>query len=101
MESAGGKFLPVACYGRLRLLVDQGNGKFRSETQRLTLERVAHVPGLGHPNLISAKALAKTLDAPMRVYPAAAVIQPRHGGGKSLISKTLRRDNGLFEIKDR
>ena len=100
VESAGGKFLPVAGYGRLSLLVDQGNGNFRSETQQLTLERVAHVPELGHHNLISAKALAKTLDAPMRVYPAAAVTRPRHGG-KSLTFKTLRRDNGLFEIKAR
>ena len=100
VESADGKILPVAGYGRLRLLVDQGDGSFLGETQKLTLERVVHMPGLGKHNLISAKALAKMLDAPMRVYPAAAVIQPRHGG-KSLVFRTLRPGNGLFEIKAR
>lgn len=63
-------------------------------------ERVAHVPGLRHNHFISAKTLAKTLDALMRIYQAAAVIQPRHGS-KSLIFKTLRRDDDPFEIKTR
>ena len=47
VESAGGVFLPVVGYGRLRLLVDQDNGTFKGETRELTLDRVAHVPKLG------------------------------------------------------
>lgn len=64
----------------------------------MVLERVAHVPDLGHHNLVSAKALAKTLDVPMRLHPAATVCQPRHGG-KPLIVKILHRKNGMSEMK--
>lgn len=80
--------------------MDREDGTLKGETQQLILRCVAHVPGLGHRNLISAKALSETLDAPMRIYAAAAVIQPQHGG-KSLIYINLWRDNGLFEIKAR
>ena len=55
VESAGGCFLPVAGYGRLRLLVDQGNGTFKGATRELTVDRVAHVPNLGRHNLLSTK----------------------------------------------
>ena len=44
VESAGGVFLPIARYGRLRLLVDQDNGTFKGATRELTLDRVAHIP---------------------------------------------------------
>ena len=44
VESAGGVFLPVAGYGRLRLLVDQDNGTFKGATPELILDRVAQVP---------------------------------------------------------
>ena len=35
---------PVAGYGQLRLLVDEGAGSFKGITRELTLDRVAHVP---------------------------------------------------------
>ena len=44
VESAGGVFLLVAGYGRLRLLMDQDNGTFKGVTRELTLDRVDHVP---------------------------------------------------------
>ena len=55
VESAGGGFLPVAKYGRLRLLVDQDNDLFKGATYELTLDRVAHVPKLGRHNPLSSK----------------------------------------------
>ena len=55
VESAGGVFLPVAGYGRIRLLVDQDNGTFKGATRELTLDRVSHVLKLGRHNLLSAK----------------------------------------------
>ena len=67
VESAGGCFLPVAGYGRLRLLVDQGNGTFKGATRELTVDRVAHVPNLGRHNLLSTKRPTTAFDAPMRV----------------------------------
>ena len=67
VESAGGCFLHVAGYGRLRLLVDQGNGTFKGVTRELTVDRVAHVPNLGRHNLLSTKRLTTAFDAPMRV----------------------------------
>ena len=57
VEIAGGNFLPVAVYGRLRLLVDQDNGTFKGATRELTLDRVARVPKLGRHNLLLAKRL--------------------------------------------
>ena len=72
--SAGGVFLPVAGYRRLRLLVDQDDGTFKGATRELTLERVAHAPKLGPHNLLSSKRFTTGFDAPMRVYPAAATI---------------------------
>ena len=75
LESACEIFLPVAGYGRLRLLVDQDNGTFKGATRELTLDRVAHVPRLGRHNLLSTKRLTTAFDAPMRVYPAAATIR--------------------------
>ena len=74
VESTGGVFLPVAAYGRLRLMVDQDNGTFKGATRELTLDRVAHVPKLGRHNLLSAKQLTTAFEAPMRVYSAAATI---------------------------
>ena len=41
IEIAGGVFLPVAGYGRLRLLMHQDNGTFKGATRELTLDRVA------------------------------------------------------------
>ena len=70
VESAGGCFFPVAGYGRLRLLVDQGNGTFKGATRELTVDRVAHVPNLGRHNLLSTKRLTTAFDAPMRVSAA-------------------------------
>ena len=67
LESAGGVFLPVAGYGRLRLLVDEDNGTFKGATRELTFDRVAHVPKLGRHNLLSTKRLTTSFDAPMRV----------------------------------
>ena len=100
VEIAGGDFLPVTGYGRLRLQVDQSNGRFTGLTRELVLERVAHVPNLGQKNLLSTKRLTQSYDAPMRIYPAAAVIRPRRGG-KSLIFRPLRPENGLLEIRAR
>ena len=100
VESAGGTLLPVAGYGHLRLLVDQGNDNFTNSTRQLTLKHVAHVPNLGQHNLLSTKRLAQFFDAPMRVYPAAAVIRPRRGG-KPLLFRPLRPENGLLEIRVR
>ena len=54
-ESADGVFLPVAGYGCLQRLVNQGNGFFVGATRELTLERVAHVPKLERHNLPSVK----------------------------------------------
>ena len=98
VESAGGVFLPVAEYGRLRLLVDQDNGTFKGATRELTLDRVAHVSKQGHHNLFSAKRLTTAFDAPMRVYPAAATVRLRFGR-KTLVFPSLRPENGLLEIK--
>ena len=98
VESAGGVFLPVAEYGRLRLLVDQDDGTFKEATRELTLDRVAHIPNLGHHNLFSTKRLTTAFDAPMRVYPAAATFLPRFGR-KTLVFRSLRLDNGLLEIR--
>ena len=100
VEVAGGTHLPIAGYGSLRLLVDQGLGDFRGPARELALERVAHVPNLGQHNLLSVKRLAQSFDAPMRFYPAAAVIRPRRGG-KPLIFRPLRPEYGLLEIKVR
>ena len=55
VESAGGVFLPVAGYGRLRLLVDQDNDTFKGARRELTLNRVAHFPKLGRHKLLSTK----------------------------------------------
>ena len=100
VESAGGVFLPVAGYGRLRLLVDQDNGTFKGETRELTLDRVAHVPKLGRHNLLSIKRLTTAFHAPMRVYPSAATIRPRFGR-KTLVFRSLRPETGFLEIKAR
>ena len=100
VESACGVFLPVAGYGRLRLSVNQNNDTFKGATRELTLDRVAHVPKLGRHNLLSTKRLTTAFDAPMRVYPAAATIQPRFGR-KTLGFRPLRPETGFLEIKAR
>ena len=100
VESADGCFLPVAGYGRLRLLVDQGNGTFKGATRELTVDRVAHVPNLGRHNLLSTKRFTTAFDAPMRVYPAAATIRPRFGW-KTLVFRSLCPETGFLEIKAR
>ena len=89
VESAGGVFLPVVEYGRLRLLADQDNGTFKGATRELTLDRVAHVPKLGHHNLLSVKRLTAAFDARMRVYPAAGTIRTCFGR-KTLVFHSLR-----------
>ena len=66
VRSAGGVLLPVAGYGRLNLLVDQGGGTFQGTSREFTFDRVAHVPGLGRHNLISTRWLGEVLDAPVR-----------------------------------
>ena len=98
VESAGRVFLPVAGYGRLRLLVDEDNGTFKRAMHELTLDRVAHVPKLGRHNLLSIKRLTTAFDAPMRVYPAAATFRPRFGR-KTLVFRSLRPETGFLEIK--
>ena len=100
VESAGGALLPVAGYGHLRLLVDRGDDHFTDSTRQFKLKHVAHVPNLGQHNLLSTKRLAQSFDAPMRIYPAAAVIHPRRGG-KPLRFRPLRPENGLLEIRAR
>ena len=100
VESAGGVFLPVVGYGRLRLLMDQDKGIFKGATGELTLDRVAHVPNLGRHNLLSIKRQTIAFGAPMRVYPATATIRPRFGR-KTLIFRSLRPENGFLEIKAR
>ena len=59
--------------------MDTDNGTFNGSTRELTLDRVVHVPKLGHHNLLSTKRLTTAFYAPMRVYPAAATIRPRFG----------------------
>ena len=100
IESAGWVFLPVAGYGRLRLLVGQDNGTFKGATRELTLDRVAHVPKLGRHNLLSTKRLTTAFDAPMRGYPAATTIRPRFGRN-TLVFRSLRPETGFLEIKAR
>ena len=100
IESARGGFIPVARYGRLRLLMDQNNGIFKGATRELTLDRVAHVPKLGCHNLLSTKRLTTAFDAPMRVYPAAANIRPCFGR-KTLVFRCLLPVTGFLEIKAR
>ena len=100
VESAGGVFLPVVGYGRLRLLVGQDNGTLKEATRELTLNRVAHVPNQGRHKLISTKQLTTVFDAPMRVYPATATIRP-HFGRKTLLFRSLRPEAGFLEIKAR
>ena len=77
VESAGGGFLLVAGYGRLRLLGDQDNGTFKEATRESTLDHVAHVPKLGRHNLFSTKRLTTAFGAPMHVYSAATLFRPR------------------------
>ena len=98
-RSAPEVFFPLE-YGRLRPLVDQGDGHFRGPTRERTLEHVAHVSNLGKHNLISTKRLTRVFGEPMRVYPAAAVIRPQRGD-KPLIFRLLCRENGLLEIRVR
>ena len=100
VEIAGGVFLLVAGYRRLRLLVGQDNGTFKWATLELTLHRVVHVPKLGRHNLLSTKRLTTAFDAPMRVYLAAATIRPRFGR-KTLVFRSLRPETGFLEIKAR
>ena len=100
VESAGGVFLLVAGYGRIRFLVDQDNGTFKGVTREQTLDRVAHVPKLGHHNLLSTKRVTTAFDAPMRVYPAAAIIRPRFVR-KTLVFRSLHLETGLLELKAR
>ena len=100
VESAGGVFLPVAGYGRLRLLVDQDNGTFKGAMRELTLDRIAHVPTLGRHHLPSTKRITTTFDAPMRVYTAAATIRP-HFVRKTLTLHSLRPETGLLQTKAR
>ena len=100
VESAGGVFLPIARYGRLRLLVDQDNETFKGATRELTFDRVAHVPRLGRHSLLSTKRLTTAFDAPMRVYPATATIRSGFGR-KTLVFRSLRRETGFLEIKAR
>ena len=99
-EGAGGIHLPIAGYERLRLLVDQGVGNIKVPTRDLAMERVANVPNLGQHNLISIKRLTLSFDAPMRFYPANAIIRPR-SRGKPIILWLLRPGNGLLKIKVR
>ena len=80
--------------------MEQDNGIFKGATRELTLDRVAHVPKLGHHNLLSTKRLTTAFDAPMRVYPAAATIRPRFDR-KMLVFSSLRPETGLLEIKAR
>lgn len=47
--------------------------------------------------MISTKRTTRVFDAPIRVYPAAAVILSRRGD-KPLIFRPLRREYGLLEI---
>ena len=98
VESVGGVFLPVAEYGRLRLLVDQDNGTFKGATRELTCDRVVHVPNLGRHDLLSTERLTTAFDAPMRIYPAAVTVRPRFGR-KTLVFRPLRSETGLLEIK--
>ena len=100
VKSTGGVFIPVAEYGRRRVLVDQDNGTFKGATRELTLDRVVHVPKLGRHNLLSAKRLTTAFDAPMRIYPAAATIRPRFGRN-TLGFRSLRPETGPLEIKAR
>ena len=88
MESAGGVLLPVAKYGKLRPLVDQGGGTFKGMSRELTLDHVAHVPSLEQYNALSTKRLTTNFDAPIRVFQAAVIIRPRRGG-KPLVLRPL------------
>lgn len=92
MEGAGGSHLPIAGYGRLHLLVDQGVGDMQGPARELVLERVAHGANLVQHKPLSVKRLVQSLDALMRVYPAAAVIHP-HRGGQTLIFWPLKPEN--------
>ena len=50
----------------LRLQLDHGGGRFEGATREITLDRVAHVSGLGHHNLIPTKRLEVAFDAPLK-----------------------------------
>ena len=67
VESAGGVLLLIAGYGHQRLLVDQDNGTFKGATRELTLDCVAHVPKLGHHDLLLVKRLTTAFDADARL----------------------------------
>ena len=99
VESAGNIVLPVAGYGRLRLLMDQDSGTFKGATRELTLDPVSHVPKLGRHNLLSAKRLTTAFDTPIRVYPVAATIRPCFGRKTLVVFRSLRPETGLFKIK--
>lgn len=92
VESANGKFLPMAGYGQLRLLVYR-EGKSRCLNASPTCRMWRTTPYLGESSCRDAT-VADAHDA------ATAVIQPRHGR-KSLTFKIPRRNNSLFEIKER
>lgn len=94
MEGAGGNHQPIVEHGTLCLLVDQGVGNSKLPTHELALESVAYLLNRGQHKLFSMKRLAKSFDAPMRFYPAAAVIRPR-SRRKPLMLRFLRPGNGF------
>ena len=71
---------------------------FKGTPRERTLERVAHVANLGQHNLISTKRLTENVDAPMRVFSAAAIVCPHR---EPLVFRLLRPKTGLPEIKIR
>ena len=80
--------------------LDQEDGDFRGPTRDFTLEHIALVPNVRKHNLIYTKGLTRVFDEPMRIYPTVVAIRPRRGG-KPLIFRPLRRENGLLEIRVR
>lgn len=65
MEGTGESHLPIAGYGRLRLLVIQGPGNVRGTPRDMALACVAHWANLGQHNQLSVKRLAQFVDVPM------------------------------------
>ena len=100
VETADGKLLRVAGYGRLQLLVDQECGDFTGATEELELTRVARIPQLGQHNLLSATELSRALDAPLRIYPAAAVIRASQNA-QSITFRRLQASSNLQQVKVR
>lgn len=85
---------PIARYGCLRFLVDQGVGNIKGPTHDLAFDRISYMSKHGTNNQLSMKRLVKSFDAPMGPHPAATTYFSR-GRGKLIIFGILEWTAGF------